>query len=91
MAAETTAAGPNSERRHGPSSAIDEMTATNTPTEATTASIGLLKRHHGSRLARKVDTGTAAAMIATRSTSRSSRSRVCSEPHRRRHTTATNA
>ena len=69
----------------------EEMTATNTPTEPTTASIGLLKRHHGSRLARKVDTGTAAAMIATRRTSRSSRSRVSSEPHRRRHTTATNA
>ena len=72
------------QRRHGPSRATEEMTATNTPTEPTTASIGLLKRHHGSRLARKVDTGTAAAMIATRSTSRSSRSRVSSEPHRRR-------
>ena len=33
------------------------------------------KRHHGSRLARNVDTGTVAAMIATRRTTRSSRSR----------------
>ena len=67
------------------------MTVTNSATAPTTASIGLEKRHHGSRLARNVDTGTVAAMIATLRTSRSSRNRVASEPERRRQTTATNA
>ena len=67
------------------------MTVTNTRDRADDRQHRAVKRHHGSRLARKVDTGTVAAMIATRRTSRSSRSRVPSEPQRRRQTTATNA
>ena len=37
------------------------MIATNRPTAATTETIAIGNRHHGSRLARKVDTGTDAA------------------------------
>jgi hypothetical protein len=60
---QTTTIGPNVRRRHGPRSASVEIAAEKSATEATTLTMGIEKRHHGRRLARKVDTGTVAATV----------------------------
>src|SRR5450756_2923937 len=66
----TAPAGPSSRRRHGPSSAPALSAAVATTTEPTKASAGRPARHHGTRLARKVPTGTAVAATATRCSQR---------------------
>ena len=58
------------------------MIATNSPTAATTEIISTGKRHHGSRLARKVDTGTEAAATDSTRTRDSVVTRVRSDPSR---------
>jgi hypothetical protein len=63
---QTTTSGPNSFWRHGPRRASAEIAVAKSATEATTLTKGREKRHHGRRLARNVDTGTVAAMMATR-------------------------
>src|SRR5664280_2495671 len=60
----TAPGGPSSRRRHGPSSAPALSAAVATTTEPTRASAGRPARHHGTRLARKVPTGTAVAATA---------------------------
>jgi hypothetical protein len=62
---QTTTRGPNRLRRQGPRRASSEMTAAKTETEAVTLTMGTEKRHHGRRLARKVETGIVDATIAT--------------------------
>lgn len=88
---ETTARGPMRVPPIGVSRARQEIAATNRPTEATTATIGTLNRHHGNRFARNVETGTVAATTATVRTTPSRRTRVASDPNLRRHTSRTNA
>ena len=68
---DTTTIGPQAVRPHGPFSAATAMSATKSNTETTTDSIGIEKRHHGMRLARKVEAGTEAAQTARVRTQRS--------------------
>ena len=58
------------------------MIATNRPTAATTEIIATGKRHHGRRLARKVDTGTDAAATEITRTRDSVLTRLASDPSR---------
>jgi len=88
VATHTTAGGPNSRRRHGPRRAREEMAVLNSATEATTLTKGTEKRHHGRRLARNVDTGTVAAMVAIRRVTPRSWWRWAPVPHPRFQSTA---
>jgi len=83
VVAQINPSGPNSRRFHGPSRASAETAAVKSATEATTLTKGAEKRHHGSKLARNVDTGTAAAMMATRPVTRNSRQRWAGRPQPR--------
>ena len=89
VTADTNAIGPRAKPRHGPRSAAVAMSATNTPTTATTATISIGKRHHGTRLARKVETGTLAAATASTRTRESTFTRLASVPSRPFHTSRT--
>lgn len=80
VTAETKASGPRAVRPHGPRRAAYAMRATKSPTAPTIEIIGIGKRHHGRRLARKVDAGTDAAATATTRTMLRTRRRVSSVP-----------
>src|SRR6478609_5291380 len=76
VVAETNAIGPSAQRPHGPRRAAVAMIATNSPTATTTEIMSTGKRHQGSRLARKVETGTDAAATEITRTRDSVRTRV---------------
>ena len=80
--ADTNAIGPSAHLPHGPRRAAVAMTATNSPTAATTETMSTGKRHHGSRLARNVETGTEAAATESTRTRERVVTRVRSDPSR---------
>ena len=61
VVADTNAIGPSAHCPTAPAGRPSAMTATNSPTAATTEIMSTGKRHQGIRLARKVETGTQAA------------------------------
>src|SRR5512139_1419487 len=82
VVADTNAIGPSAHLPHGPRSAAVAMIATNNPTAATTDTMATGNRHHGRRLARKVDTGTVAATTDSTRTRESTLTRLRSDPRR---------
>lgn len=88
VTANTNAIGPRAKPRHGPRSAAVAMSATNTPTGHDGHHLDR-ERHHGTRLARKVETGTLAAATASTRTREGTFTRLASVPSRPFHTSRT--
>ncbi len=89
VARATTTTGASGLLRHGPRRVMRVMRSAKKAIARVTPTIALGTRHHGSRLARKVATGTDAAATAMARVHVRIRRRVRSEPIRPRHTSST--